>query len=270
MKWFDTTRIPPGSWPFLRTAHAGFRELEVRLEPDLDLTEGSGEVLLTGCLRAYREAVIRRALDLVQSAAVSWNAELVLGSIVCCRALLETLAVYHSFLTRISAAVASKDWRRVGDLVDAYAFSTMSGPKKRNRTIHSPPGIKQAVADFIREVEPKGMQFWEQICDVVHPNGQRMMSYAGVLRDRKYLAKPSRANEPLEFVAVYNCLHSCCWLIASDTDFEIILETIRAGAEPPKDHPLIKRRDLIDDVVRSVSKEISPLRVGPKKRSHKA
>jgi hypothetical protein len=264
--WFDKDRVPEGRWPFLRTVYAGFRNIEEVLVEQLDLTEGTSHLLITGCLQAYRQAVVRRALDLAQAAIVSWNAGQLVGAIVCSRALLETIATYHSFLTRAEAAAAVGDWELIGRLVDAYAFSTMSSPNKRKRTPEHPPRIGEIVIDFIKATSPGCERFWEQICDAAHPNGERMLTIAGDLRDLRYEARSAADNESQLFGAVFNCLNASTWLIASDLDFDILLERIRTGGDLPPDHPLITNRDLIDNVVREVAGKLPPMRPGPAKR----
>ena len=100
MLWFDTARIPPGNWPFLSTTYAGLRQHEDSLTGSIDLTEGNQQITITGCLDAYRRAISRRVLDLSQAVIASWNAGHPIGSVVCARALLETLATFHSLQTR--------------------------------------------------------------------------------------------------------------------------------------------------------------------------
>ena len=70
MIWFEKHLIPPGKWMFLSTVRAGCAEIEHTLESDIDLTEGNETI--TGCMRAYRQAVMR-VLDLVQSGVASWR-----------------------------------------------------------------------------------------------------------------------------------------------------------------------------------------------------
>jgi hypothetical protein len=183
MLWFEDGRIPEDQWPFLNVVRAGLCEIEEALVDRLDLTEGTGEILITGCMQAYRQAVICRVLDLAQASVVSWNAGMLIGSIVCSRALLETIATFHSFQTRAQIAATAQNWELIGNLVDAYAFSTMSGPKKKERTPEHPPGIKEMVIGFIKETQPNKEQFWEQICDIAHPNGKKMMMLAGCLQE---------------------------------------------------------------------------------------
>jgi len=265
MIWFEKDRIPEGSWPFLNATHAGLRDLETTLVDRLDLTEGTGSLLITGCMQAYRQAVMRRTLDLAQSVIVLWNAGLLTGSVVSARALLETISTYYSFLERTKQAAAEHNWTRIGKLVDAYSFSTMAGTNKRERSAEHPPRVGQAVVDFIKATQPDAVQFWEQICDVAHPNGKQMLSIAGDLRDCRYDGRTAVENGPVLFLAVFNCLYSCCWLIASDTDFEILLEQIRRGGDLPADHPLIVGRELIDGVVRQVAQGYGKMQVGPRK-----
>ena len=86
MLWFEQTRIPAGRWPFLNASRNSLIELELLLVDVFDMKEG-GEVLpVTGCMQAYRIAVIRRVVDLSQSIVALWNAGLLTGSIVCARA----------------------------------------------------------------------------------------------------------------------------------------------------------------------------------------
>ena len=96
MLWFETKRITPGNWPFLTTTYAGLRDLKASLTGSVDLTEGNRQITITGCLDAYRRAILRRAPDLAQAVIASWNAGHPIGSVVCARALLETLATFHS------------------------------------------------------------------------------------------------------------------------------------------------------------------------------
>ena len=121
MLWFEKGRIPNGRWPFLNAVRAGLLDIEEALVEQLDLTEGTGSLLLTGCMQAYRQAVMRRVLDLAQATVASWNTGLPIGAIVCSRALLETIATFHAFLTRAEAAAATDDWETIRKLIDAYA-----------------------------------------------------------------------------------------------------------------------------------------------------
>jgi hypothetical protein len=249
MIWFEKSRIPPGEWKFLNTVRAGLVEFERALESEIDLTEGNEAITITGCMRAYRHAVMRRVLDLTQSVVVSWNCGSLTGAVVGARSLLETIATFHAFLIRAQAAAAANNWERIGRLVDAYAFSTSSGPsRKTTKTNDDPPTIGTIVKDFIGATEAGAEEFWNQICDTAHPNGRRMLSYAGVLKDRHYIAKSATENEQTLFQAVYNTLHSCCWLIDADHECEILLEVIRNGGDLDPDHELIVKRNLVDKV----------------------
>ena len=145
MIWFETNRLPPGRWPFMSTARNGLVQIESELEPDIDLTEGNEGILITGCMRAYRQAVMRRVLDLAQSLIAAWNGGFPIGAVICARSLLESVATFHSFLTRAEAAAAAKQWTNIGALVDAYAFMTSSGPTKSKTTEFSPPRIGKIV-----------------------------------------------------------------------------------------------------------------------------
>ena len=253
MLWSDNRRIPTGKWPFLRTVHAGLRELEESLVDSVDLTDGNENITITGCLEAYRQAVLRRVLDLSQAVAVSWNAGQIVGSVVCARALLETLATFYSLLSRAQSAADRRDWKAVGNLVDSYAFSTSPRLGGGPRGPENPPTVGTMVRQFIRDREFGDVQFWDQICEVAHPNGEKLMSFGGVLKERRFDARSSKSNEDWLFQAIYNCLYSCCWLIYAKLDFDILREHIGVGEPPHDDHPLIRQEKQVEKIVHAVS-----------------
>lgn len=237
MQWFETNRIPKGRWPFLKTVYASLTGLEESIRSEVDLAEGGNEIRITGCMQAYRQAVICRVLDLAQSVVASWNVGHPIGAAVCSRSLIETVAIFHSFLIRAGEAAHRSNWELIGKLVDAYAFSTSSGRSKQRRTPEHPPRIGRIVTAFINATQPGKEEFWDQICDTAHPNGKRMLDFGGVLRDGKYLAINAGDSEPHLFVAIYNAMYSCCWLTSANLDFDILLEHVRNGTELSADHP---------------------------------
>ena len=263
MEWFDKNRIPEGNWPFLLATYHSLEELEERLSNSIDLTEGTGELLITGCLEVYRQVIIRRTLDLAQAIVVSWNAGHPIGAIVCARALLETLAIFNSLLRRGEAAAAKGDWTKIGKLVDAYAFS--DGSFDTMRIKESSPRLGELVKKFLKSAQPGLEQFWDQICGTAHPNGKQMLQDAGVLHDLRFDVHLSNQNESVLFVAVFNCLYSCCWLLWAMTEFDILLEQIRFGKELPKDHPLVVGKKQSNNLVKNLIPKIGRIEVGPVK-----
>ena len=257
MMWLDDGRIPPGEWPFLRTVYAGLRELEESLSGSLDLTEGEEEITITGCLDAYRHAVVRRAVDLAQAVVVSWNAGHLIGSVVCARALLETLAVFHSLLSRAQILVDRGDWAALGKLVDDYAFSKSPNTDQGPHAPGTPPRVSRMVRRFIRDTQNCDGKFWEQICEVAHPNGDKLMLFGGVLQDGRFDVRSAASNEVWLFPAVYNCLYSICWLIGTMLDFDILCEHVRFGEPPNDDHPLVREKAQIDKIVDEMSRKKS-------------
>ncbi|MXY65013.1 MAG: hypothetical protein F4Y85_07255 [Gammaproteobacteria bacterium] len=253
MLWFEDQRIPPGKWPFLRTTYIGLSNLEESLKDSVDLSEGNEAITITGCLNAYRQAILIRTLDLAQSVVVSWNAGQIIGSVICARALLETLAVFHSLLNRAQAEAEYGNWEAIGKLVDGYAFSkSPSARNNRKRDPDEPPPVGRLVRTFIEERYPGNEKFWDQICEEAHPNGERMMSFGGVLQEGRYDSHVIESNETGLFPAIYNCIYSCCWLNSTMLDFDILCEHIRTGAPLSDDHHLIQDRVLIERVVESV------------------
>lgn len=255
--WFEQGRIPQSRpWPFLSAARATLVEIKASLVADFDMTEGGDQLLMTGCIGAYRQAVLRRVLDLAQSTAALWNLGFLTGSLVSARALLETLAIFHSFLKRAEALAAIKDWERIRLLKDAYAFSTSAGPGAAEKMPEAPPRIGRAVREFIAATQPGQEHFWDQICDAAHPNGNRMLALAGTLGGNHYRERSPTENEPEQFPAIYNALYSCCWLAKAQEDLEILLEVICNGGPLPTDHPLIVARAETDKFVDTVMRDM--------------
>ncbi|MGE0734193.1 MAG: hypothetical protein AB7P50_05505 [Alphaproteobacteria bacterium] len=255
MIWFDNNRIPPGHWPFLQTMHAGLRAIEEELIEIVDITDGAGNILITGCMQAYRQAVLHRVSDLAAGSVGSWNGRYPIAAAASARALLETVATFHSFLTRAQKMSDQKDWGAIGGLVDSYAFFSSIKSMKNALTLHDPPRIGKIVVEFIKSTQPGAEDFWDQICDTCHPNGARMMKFSGSLDNGKYVGREISDKDSLIFPAIYNCLYSCCWLIASATEFEILQEEIATGGPLSTDHKLIVTRDLINNVSDQLSKE---------------
>lgn len=257
MIWLDRHRIPKGrAWPFLNTIRASLTLMGETLQNDVDLTEGTGQVLVSGCIVAYQHAVTRRIFDLAQSVVICWNSALLNGAVVCSRALLETIATFHTFLGHAKKLVERGDWHKFQALVDAYAFPVLN--RGKSSTAQFTSRISKTVTDFIRATHPEAVEFWDQICEIAHPTGDRMMNYAGTLRGGSFIPKPPADSESSQFIAIYNSLYSCCWFYAAaQEDLEIVLESLRSGKQLPDDHPLVVKKRQTDRVVEQLSREFA-------------
>ncbi len=261
--WFEQGRIPAGrTWPFLTATWHSLRMVRDGLPSDLDMTEGQGALTTTGCMQAYRQAVLRRVLDLAQSTVLLWNRGFATGAVVSARGLLETLAIYHALLRRAETIAAEKDWERLSTLVSNYAFSrTDDGRGRKSKKggpadPDTPPSIGRAVRAFVAEAEPGQELFWDQICDTAHPNEFRTMEMAGTLEDVRFRERPAAQVEVAYFPVIYNALYSCCWLVSANLDYEILLEVVRNGGPLPEDHPLILERGEMENLVAKVTTEL--------------
>ena len=259
MLWFENNRIPDGKWPFLHTTYNYLEELELQLPDHIDLTEGFGSILVTGCLNAYRQAMLRRILDLSQATIASWNAEQIFGSVVCARALLETLATFYSLLIKAESLANKKNWKAIERLVNGYAFSTSSSSRKGNQRPEMPSNIRSMVKSFIHHTDPGKEKFWDQICEIAHPNGKVTLEFAGILRNRRFDSPSPEINEKKVFPAIYNCLYSCCWLSDGMLRFDILCEHIRTGESLGDDHPLIQEKKFLDTLVHNLAEEIGEI-----------
>jgi|GEM_PF-3097312 len=256
MEWLNEDRIPEGNWPFLHSIRRGLEELENSLSKSHDITEGNIDAItITGRLTAYRQAVIRRTLDLTQAIVVCWNSGHLVGVVVCGRALLETIATFHSLLTSSQNSSDKLDWPAIGRLVDSYAFSVSSNQKNKASNYVSPPRVGHMVKNFLKEIEPESLEFWNQICEIAHPNGKMMMRAGGRLQEGRYDAPSINSNEIWLFPAIHNCLQSINWLIATTLDFDILLEEIRNGGPLPSEHKLVRDRAFLDRAMTELLKK---------------
>jgi hypothetical protein len=227
MKWFDKQRIPEGSWPFLFVIRPVLREIKDGMESAIDLTEGLEDITITGCMRAYKQALDVRVLELSASIISLWNVGHPLGAVVCSRALLETLAIFYSFFRETKSLADKKEWQELQDTVDAYAFFSTSQENTSAPLTTQHPKITKITESFIKENFPEAVGFWNQICDHVHPNGMNVMEFAGVLQNSQFLAKDTLKNDKSFFSAVYNCLYAVTWYYAESDSFLKMLDTIK-------------------------------------------
>jgi hypothetical protein len=260
MIWIQKDRIPAGRWPFLNTVRVSLNIIEEHLEPDIDITEGAGGITITGCIRAYRQTVMRRTLDLAQSAVISWNGGFVIGACVCARSLFETIAIYYTFLTRAEAYAKDRRWEEIGALVDAHALFSSKRPTETAHSEFRPPRVSNAAKEFITGTSLGNEIYWDQICEVAHPNGATMMKYAGDLKEQHLVIRNPSATSRYFFPLIYNALYSCCWLRSSDLDLDILLAVMREGKELPPDHPLIEEKRSLNEVTAKVLKDLQSAR----------
>ena len=73
---------------------------------------------------------------------------------------------------------------------------TSSVPNRSKTPDYSPPKIGKIVRDFTAATQPGKEEFWHQISDTAHPNGKRMMAYAGILKDKHFVGRAASESEP--------------------------------------------------------------------------
>jgi hypothetical protein len=265
--WIRQDRVPAGVWPFLLTSRAALeRTRDSVLRDTVDLTEGLSDHTITGHLEAFRQMTTRRVLDLAQAMAVSWNAGHSIGSVACARSLLETLATFHSLLRRSEAAATERNWEQLSQLVDMYMFSTSRGHGKKVPARERPPRISELVLAFIKATEPGAEQFWEQICDMAHPNGLSTSRHFLTLTGTTAQVRDRTEGESEAFSAIYNCAYSLCWFANAMEEFDLLLDHVRLGEPPADSHPLKVEMAERDHIVAQLMQDWPRLRVGPANR----
>jgi hypothetical protein len=240
---------------------------ETIIRDEIDITDGLDGITLTGQLEVFRQIVAHRALDLVQGMVRAWNSGSMIGAAVCGRALLETLGTFHAVMTRCQAAATANDWGEVATVVDTYLFSTSRGRGKRSNAHPRPPRIGDLVVSFIGATQPGSEQFWEQLCDLAHPNGQSTTHLFFTVSATGVVAREPKEREPDVFVAIYNCAYSLCWFYNAMDEFDLLLDHIRLGEAPPDDNPLKTKLAERDRIVAAVLPSLKKVRIGPARRT---
>ena len=238
MIWFEPGRIPPGNWPMISVVYAGLSMLEESLPESVDMTDGNGNLLISGCMEVYYFAVARRVMDCSVGAIAAWNAGALVGSISCARSLLEVLSTFHEFQERVRDSIKGRDWQMVAELVDAYGLS--EGRIQNNgENRQAPCNVSRAVKNFIRTIHNGDEKFWNQICNLVHPNGVALIKYGGDLDSDNYQERDDEKTRIELFSALYNCLISCNWFVAVGGEFENLLEEILNGGQADQDQSTV-------------------------------
>jgi hypothetical protein len=75
-------------------------------------------------LAGYQQAVLYRVVMLANGSADAWNAGNLLSSILCARALIETVAMAHYFEQRLDTHIEEKDFAALNVLAESVTFAT--------------------------------------------------------------------------------------------------------------------------------------------------
>jgi hypothetical protein len=157
-------------------------------------------------MATFQQDALHRVVMLAQGGSNGWNDSNILSSVLCSRALLETVANMHYVVTELTSHGPQMELKAVSDLLDQQLFAT------RNKDwLKDEAGYRADVAKMINSLHlaADGIKtHYAFVSDFCHPNylGQHFL-FATVdttLRTTQYSESKNRNKEMLD--AILGCL----------------------------------------------------------------
>jgi len=121
-------------------------------------------------LATYQHALLHRVVALADGVAVNWNGRSVLGSMLCARALMETIAVF-SFLERSAAALYEReDLGGLDALGQNGTFATRDEALLEEFPESKATNIVTYIKRFDEKVLPGFNEHYDRMSERCHPN----------------------------------------------------------------------------------------------------
>jgi hypothetical protein len=136
----------------------------------LALMEPESLFRLSNYIRAYCQAHIRRCLSLAESAYVLFFDENGLVSLLCARAIYETVASFCHFEGQLQAII------KKGDLADIFEFTKAKAHATRIPFLLEKHGSAVQATNILTQIDklnalrPKAREEYDFLSDVTHPN----------------------------------------------------------------------------------------------------
>jgi hypothetical protein len=135
-------------------------------------------------LRAYSQAYLRRCLSLFESAYKLFFTENVLVSLICVRAIFETVAAFCHFERQLQALLATSDLGEIFEFVKAKAHVT------RISTLLRQHGDSVKATSILTEisklatVRPEVAEEYEFLSEITHPNALGVYHFFAAVPDQ--------------------------------------------------------------------------------------
>jgi hypothetical protein len=139
--------------------------------------EGDGEKsMIAWKLAAFQQAVLYRVVMLAQGSSNGWNDCNILSSILCARALLETIAATHYVEVNLARYVEKKDFKAMSLLVDGQAYATRNEEWLKDEAGLKAVNVLTAI-DKLDGLIPGIRRHYDFLSEWCHPNylGQRFL-----------------------------------------------------------------------------------------------
>jgi len=146
------------------------KRLEARKIDCIDLQDPETGFRVSNYIRVYCQANIRRCLSLFESAYGLFFTENVLVSLLCVRAIYETIAAFCHFERKFQTVLAKGDLAEIFEFVKAKAHATRSKPLLQK---HGEAVMAVNILTQIKNLEPLRPTIskeYEYLSDVTHPN----------------------------------------------------------------------------------------------------
>jgi len=128
--------------------------------------------------RSYSQRWLARVIVLVDGASSEWNARRLLNVGVLLRALVETIAVFHSLIDQGTVLVAGGDLPRFHALTLRAMYGTRQG-RDLYPQLPAATNVLTSV-DRLVKVFPMVRRYYDSLCELVHPNSDGMNIFGKV------------------------------------------------------------------------------------------
>jgi hypothetical protein len=197
----------------------------MRLRTHQVSAKGSDNVSRIGWkLAAFRQGSIYRVVMLGQGASSAWNNCNVLSSILCARALLETIAKLYYLQTKLIEPVSTMDIEAISTLLDKQLFSTREEEWLEDGAGSKATNVVTMIEKFNAAV-PGIMKHYDLLSEWCHPNwvGQQFLFATTDSKALTTTFSESRGRN-------HNVLEAIVGAIMIITKFEAMLEELDATA----------------------------------------
>src|SRR6185369_12880941 len=139
------------------------------------------------------------------------------------RAIIEIVAMYDRAATHILAAGQLNDQQTIYDILTEAMYS--NARKDAPAEAVAPPRIGE-VLDQFETRNPKAKSFYDQISDLVHPNGHSALQWLSINEHGEFHFTKATTPERERFIPIYNALISVCyWMTTSVHDLRDFART---------------------------------------------
>lgn len=210
-------RVPDGydSWPDLRTADLCIQTMR-SFKTNRIVTIVDNKLILGHAIDVFLQLYIRRVDQLISAMIKLWEDRLELPAAILSRAVIENVAMYDRAAVHILLASESNDQKTIYDVVNEAMYSDARNDAPI--TTVRPPRVSEALSQFETR-NPAAKRFYNQISDLVHPNGYQTLCWLSFNRDGEFDFTKSATEIRERFTPIYNALLAVCyWMTTSIHD----------------------------------------------------